>query len=63
MDHLIKILSLSIVTYVGMEIADKLEDANALSPILETVDDRHTIAMLWSSKVESSQNNSQEMII
>ena len=33
-----------------MEIQDRLEDKNALSPILVTVEVRHTLAILWSSE-------------
>jgi hypothetical protein len=39
-----------------MEIQDRLEDENALSPILVTVEVRHTLAILLSSEHESSQS-------
>jgi hypothetical protein len=42
-----------------MEIQDRLEDENALSPILVTVEVRHTLAILWSSEHE---NHSQQII-
>jgi hypothetical protein len=41
-----------------MEIQDRLEDKNALSPILVTVEVRHTLAILWSSGKESSNYQS-----
>ena len=44
------------LSYVGMEIQDRLEDENALSPILVTVEVRHTLAILLSSEHESSQS-------
>ena len=39
-----------------MEIQERLEDMNALSPILVTVEVRHTLTMLWSSEHGSSQS-------
>ena len=44
-----------------MEIQDRLEDENALSPILVTVEVRHTLAILWSSKQENSHHHSQQI--
>ena len=48
------------LSYVEMEIQDRLEDENALSPV--TVEVRHTLAILWSSKHESSHHHSQQII-
>ena len=46
-----------------MEIQDRLEDKNALSPILVTVEVRHTLAILWSSEHESSHHRHRQQII
>ena len=49
-----------VVSYVEMEIKDRLDDAKALVPILVTVDAMHTLAILWSSRNESSGHNKSQ---